>query len=301
MSFDVKGFDLHMHSTHSSDGVLFPQQILTALRSKGLNLLSITDHNTLGACADMKLFQGRYGSETLYINGTELSAYHGDREIHVLAYGFDADDPVMADIIRTFLANRDMQTRKRTEKLAEMGFTIDYNELMQASGGKTASGVTFLKVLASHEENRENLQDYLTGEKSASPYTNFYFDYFVKGGKAWVDVRLLDFFDVVNKLKDRAFLSIAHPALYKDRRIEELLVDGIRGIEAFSTYHDAEKISYYIDAAKKNKMILTAGSDFHGERIKPGIRIGGHGCLDAELIKPFVTAVTETDRGWFLI
>lgn len=301
MNFNVNGFDMHIHSSHSSDGVLSPFQILTAVRSNGINMFSITDHNTVAACNEIKWHREKFGSKTLFINGVELSTFHGDREIHVLAYGFDESCTVLAQIMETFQRNRDFQTQMRVEKLQDMGFVLEHEELVKASQGRTASGVTFLKVLSGHPENHKMLYDYLEGEKAVSPFTNFYFDYFVKGGKAWVDVRLLDFFDVVDKMKNNAILSIAHPALYKDRKIEELLIDGIRGIEAYSTYHDADKVSYYLDVAKKNKLFITAGSDFHGERIKPGIRLGGHGCSDVESILPFVDAVMETGCGSFYI
>ncbi len=301
MVFDVKGFDLHMHSSHSSDGVLSVPQILTVVRSRGMNLFSITDHNTVAACNEIKWYKDRYGSKTMFINGVELSTYHGDREIHVCAYGFNESCNVIAGILETFKYNRDMQTQMRVEKLQDMGYIIDYDELMKAGGGKTPSGVTFLTVLSRHKENAEKLYDYLEGEKAVSPFTNFYFDYFTKGGKAWVNVRMLDFEDTVNKLKDKAVLSIAHPAVYKDKNIEELLIDGISGIEAYSTYHDDDKLKYYTQVADKYGLMITAGSDFHGERIKPGIHIGGHGCSDPSILDRFIKKIYELEHGYFFI
>jgi hypothetical protein len=204
-------------------------------------------------------------------------------------------------LLETFKQNRDMQTQMRVEKLQDMGFTIEYSELMKTAAGKTPSGVTFLTVLSKHPENREKLIDYLEGEKSVSPFTNFYFDYFVKGGKAWVDVRLLDFHDTVAKLKDKAVLCIAHPALYKDRTIEELLIEGVSGIEAYSTYHTPEQVQTYLDVAKKRDLLVTAGSDFHGDRIKPGIHIGGHGCTDPTVIDRFIERVVDLKYGFYFI
>lgn len=301
MDFCINGFDLHMHSSHSSDGVLTPYQLLTAIRTRGINLFSITDHNTVGASNQMKWYKDRYNSDILFINGVELSTFHGDREIHVCAYGFDESCSTIAGILETFQRNRDLQTQLRVEKLNDLGFVIEYEELAKASGGKTPSGVTFLTVLSRHKENTEKLYDYLEGEKAVSPFTNFYFDYFVKGGKAWVDVRMLDFFETVEKMKDRAVLSIAHPSIYKDRNIEDLLIDGISAIEAYSTYHDENQVKYYLDMADKHKLLVTAGSDFHGERIKPGIHIGGHGCTDIGRIEKFVERVESIGNGYYFI
>jgi len=301
LEYSVGSFDLHIHSSHSSDGVLTPAQILTVVRTRGISTFSITDHNTLTACNEMKWNKGRYGSETMFINGVELSTFHGDREIHVAAYGFNEGCHALIGILETFKQNRDLQTQMRVEKLQDMGFSIEYSELMKAANGKTPSGVTFLTVLSKHPENREALHDYLEGEKSVSPFTNFYFDYFFKGGKAWVDVRLLDYYDTIERLKDKAVLCIAHPGLYKDREIEDLITDGISGIEAYSTYHSPEQVQKYLDAAKKHNLLVTAGSDFHGERIKPGIHIGGHGCTDSNLIDGFIERVVDLKYGFYFI
>ncbi|TCK60819.1 PHP domain-containing protein [Seleniivibrio woodruffii] len=301
MEYSVGSFDLHMHSSHSSDGVLSPAQILTIVRTRGISTFSITDHNTLAACNEMKWNKGRYGSKTLFINGVELSTFHGDREIHVCAYGFNESCHTLLGILETFKRNRDLQTQMRVEKLQDMGFILDYEELHKSSGGKTPSGVTFLTELSKHKENAEKLYDYLEGEKSLSPFTNFYFDYFVKGGKAWVDVRMLDYYETIEKLKDKAVLCIAHPGLYKDREIEELITDGISCIEAYSTYHSSEQVQKYLDIARKHNLLVTAGSDFHGDRIKPGIHIGGHGCTDSSVIDPFIERVVDLKYGFYFI
>jgi predicted metal-dependent phosphoesterase TrpH len=299
--FQVKNFDLHMHSSHSSDGVLSPFQILTVARSRGINLFSITDHNTVAGAFDMKWYEGRYGGNTMFVNGVELSTYHGDREIHVCAYGVDPSSNVLAGILETYKRNRDVQAQKRADKLQDLGFNIDYEDVVKEAKGKTASGVTFLKVLLKDHKNKSKLQDYISGEKSVSPYTNFYFDYFTKGGDAWVDVRLLDFFDTVEKLKDKAVLVIAHPSLYKDREISELTIEGISGVEAYSTYHNSEKIDFYRKYASDNNLLITAGSDFHGERIKPGISIGGHGCNDLSVAEKFIEKISELPNSHLMI
>lgn len=294
-------FDLHMHSDHSSDGVLTPFEILTVVRSRGINLFSITDHNSVASADVMKWYKGKYGGKTLYVNGVELSTYHGDREVHVCAYGFNESCTMMAGVLETYHRNRVLQTELRVEKLQDMGFRVDYDEVMKTAGGKLPSGVTFLKVLSKYSENREALHDYLEGDKSKSPYTNFYFDYFTKGGQAYVSVPLLDFDDTVTKLKDRALLIIAHPKLYKDRKISELTIDGIDGVEAYSSYHSSEDVEYYKNFAEENGLIITAGSDFHGDRIKPGIYLGGHGCPDNKVADRFIERVTAIDNGYFFI
>lgn len=305
MNFKVNAFDLHMHSDHSSDGVLTPPyEILTIMRSRGINFFSITDHNSVASANVMKWYEGgKYGGKTLYVNGVELSLYHGDREIHVLSYGYNPPScNIMAGVLETYHRNRVLQSELRVEKLQDMGFKVDYDEVIKAAGGKLPSGgVTFLKVLAKYAENKEGLKDYLVGEKSKSPYTNFYFDYFTKGGPAYVDVPLLDFDETVDRLKDRSVLVLAHPSLYKGKDISEITGDGISGIEVYSSYHKDDDIDFYLDYAVKNDLLVTAGSDFHGDRIKPGgIFLGGHGSEDITVANKLVDRFTSMENGYFL-
>lgn len=301
LDFNVNMFDLHMHSDHSSDGVLTPDEILTIMRSRGINLFSITDHNSLASANVMKWHEGRYGSETLYVNGVELSLYLGDREIHMLSYAYDESCPIMASLLEVYNRNKVLQSEMRVEKLQDLGFRVDYQEVTKAAAGKMPSGVTMLKVLAKYPENREALYDYLEGEKSDSPYTNFYFDYFTKGGVAYVDVPLMDYKDAVEKLKNRSVLIVAHPGLYKDKDISELMIDGVNGIEVYSSYHNAEQTELFKQYAMDNDLLITAGSDFHGERIKPNISLGGHGCPDLSVAQKFIDRIRSFEKGYFLI
>jgi predicted metal-dependent phosphoesterase TrpH len=294
-------FDLHIHSDHSSDGVLSPYEILTIVRSRGISMFSITDHNSVASADVMKWYKGKYGNKTLYVNGVELSLYHKDREVHVLSYAYDASCPIMAGVLEIYQRNRVLQSELRVEKLQDLGFCLDYKEVMKAAGGKLPSGVTFLKVLAKYSENREMLEDYLLGEKSGSPYTNFYFDYFTKGGPAYVDVPLLDFDDTVARLKNRSLLVLAHPGLYKDKDIIEVTGNGVEGIEVYSSYHSPEQTAHFKRFAEENDLLVLAGSDFHGDRIKPGIAIAGHGCTDPKVAEKFIERIKSFEKGCFFI
>lgn len=286
------GFDLHMHSRCSSDGILDPFQILTVVNANDMDLFSITDHNSVDGCRQLIWSEDKHGfGETNFVPSVELSLYLDDDEVHVCAYGLDPFSAVIDEIIGEYQVNRVKQAYERTVKLTELGFIIDYNRVMEAAAGKTPSGVTFLNVLKENSENLDKLNDYVKGSKSRSPYTNFYFDYFFKGGKAFVSVKLLDFKNVVSKLKDVSILTLAHPGLYKPEVIDKALVEGIRGIEAYTSYHSREQVELYLKIAEEKDLIVTAGSDFHGDRIKPEIHIGEHGCSDAGVPVKFFNTI----------
>ena len=55
--------------------------------------------------------------------------------------------------------------------------------------------------------------------------------------------------------------------------IDSIMREGVMGIEVFSNYHTPDQVEYFQDKAKKNKLIITCGSDFHGKN-KPRIQLG---------------------------
>ena len=72
---------------------------------------------------------------------------------------------------------------------------------------------------------------------------------------------------------------LAHPALLKldDEKLEMLIAglvfDGLRGIECYYSTHTSEQTEQYLKYAEKFNLLVTCGSDFHGDN-KPGIDVG---------------------------
>ncbi|WP_022849790.1 PHP domain-containing protein [Limisalsivibrio acetivorans] len=292
---DFRNFDFHIHTNFSSDGVLSPFQVLNALRSRNFSHFSITDHNTVAGVTDLLKSAGDEGCRKIdFVSGIELSTNFEDVEIHLISYGVDTAHSGLLELLSEFEGNRRRQAELRVDKMRSLGFSIDLDRLMEMAQGKTPSGVTFLKALAEYPENHDKLEPYLEGERSDSPYTNFYFDYFFRGGRAYVDAPLLDYMKTVETLRDDSFLCIAHPGQYPEDKPSKLAVEGVRGIEAYSSYHDGEKTDDFLDLAVRKGMLPVAGSDFHGHRIKPGIHLGGHSCSDADMPLRLMEGVQST-------
>ena len=51
---------------------------------------------------------------------------------------------------------------------------------------------------------------------------------------------------------------------------------GLDGIEAFNSIHNVDDVKLYLKLAEKYDLLISAGSDYHGPKVKPGIEIG-HG------------------------
>src|SRR5512147_1136975 len=75
--------DLHSH-TNYSDGFNTPKELIDKAKNKGIDVLSITDHDNLAAIEEATEYGKEVGVEI--IPGVEISSDIMDREIHILGY-----------------------------------------------------------------------------------------------------------------------------------------------------------------------------------------------------------------------
>jgi len=85
--------DLHLHTT-ASDGRPPPAQLVARVRAAGLTTISITDHDTVAAIAEVTELAGGMGIRV--IPGIEITAVDGGRDVHMLGYFFDPDSATLA-------------------------------------------------------------------------------------------------------------------------------------------------------------------------------------------------------------
>src|SRR5688572_16023806 len=78
--------DLHCHST-ASDGFLSPSDLVAKALGAGLQVLALTDHDTVEGVADVQAAAA--GSSLEVIPGIELSSNSGPNELHLLGYFVD--------------------------------------------------------------------------------------------------------------------------------------------------------------------------------------------------------------------
>src|SRR3954469_22277986 len=84
-------FDLQAHSLHS-DGQLPAAEVVARAAAAGVELFSLTDHDTIDGVAEALQAGDRAGIRV--VAGTELSALRTDRDdLHLLGYAFEPGDP----------------------------------------------------------------------------------------------------------------------------------------------------------------------------------------------------------------
>lgn len=275
--------DLHMHSRYSDDGEFTPEELVRQCAEAGVKLFSIADHNTFRA--NEAAASAAKAAGIGYIPAIEVDCRFRGGEYHMLCYGVDdrfGDFTRFESLIDREIKNAAMQMLEKTRAL---GFEISLEEMAEVSkdcywdGHWT--GEMFGEVLLANPKYAGHplLAPYRPGgSRSVNHLVCFFWDYYAQGGKCYVPMQTPDMEDVVESIHRCGGMAVlAHPGAYlqgKEDTLEAIAALGIDGMEAFSSYHDADLAAHYYRRARELGKLPTCGSDYHG-RIKPNISMGG--------------------------
>lgn len=273
--------DLHMHSNYSGDGEFLPKELIHLVKQAQLNYMSVTDHNTVRGVPEALALAEQAGIEI--ISGVELDCVYGGRNFHLLGYGFDHTRPVFTEIEQSILTQ---ERAAGEEKIKLIQKAIDIPLSADEVFADTKDGIVTGELIAEILLQKENAKEYEVllpyfagGARSDNPYVNFYWDYFSQGKPAYVPIDFISLYEGIEVIHAAGGIAVlAHPGqnLQGDYLLLEQMVEtGIDGIEAYSSYHGRGEGAMYDSFAKKHKLLITCGSDFHG-KIKPSISLCGH-------------------------
>ena len=261
--------DLHVHS-NKSDGSLSPSDLVLEAKKKGLKAFALTDHDTVDGIDEA--MAASEGSGVTVIPGIELSTEYEGKDIHIVGLLIDKEQPAFRDKIQEFVDSRIQRNRKMCQKLTEAGCPLTYEELVAEFPGAVITRAHYAQILLKKgytKSLREAFERYI-GDRGPC---------FIPREKITPEdgVKLI--------LSAKGIPVLAHPLLYgmgKERL--QILVDrlkdaGLEAIEAvYCTYSPSEETQMR-EFAKKNGLLISGGSDFHGNA-KPGLEMGtGYGKL----------------------
>ena len=245
--------DLHMHTT-ASDGTCTPESLVERAWGAGIRTMSVTDHDTMASVAAATTAAAAYGMTV--VPGIEITAVHGGRDVHVLAYFLSEDAPGLQDFLSTQRRNRIERAREIASRLEALGAPIDVAPLVEGAtktGGKALARPQIARALitAGHVASvAEAFDVYLSEDRPA---------YVPHRGASPVDV-----IELVTAAGGLA--SLAHPGqLKKDEVIPSLVEAGLGAIEAYHSSHDLATQAHYLTLAERYGTGVTGGSDYHGE------------------------------------
>lgn len=246
----MKRCDLHLHTT-KSDGIYSPRELVYFLYSKGIKLISITDHDSIEAIEESSIECEKLGMEL--IPGIELSADHNGEEVHVLGYFIDTKSNALSDYLTIFREARKERFLKMVEKLYSLGVDVKVD----------ISGFEDEKSIGRPHLAREMVkQGYVSSMEEA------FAKYLGDQGPAYVEkfkISVKEAIDIIHESGGVAVL--AHPGLLKKMEdvINLSILSGIDGIEVFHPKNPKYVEEQLYEVAFKNNLIITGGTDFHGD------------------------------------
>ena len=245
--------DLHLHTT-ASDGRCTPRELVERVAAAGVSVMAVTDHDTTGAVAEVRAAALESGMQA--ISGIEITAVEEGRDLHLLGYLFDPLNEALGAFLLTQRATRLARVEAIGSRLAELGVPVDLGPLVRQAAGDGARAVgrpqvALAMVDAGHVADTQEAFDRWLGSGCPGCVP--------RSGPAPEAV-----IEVIHQAGGLA--SLAHPGKFGlAARIPSLADAGLDAVEAFHPDHDASLVGQYIQIARDLDLLLTGGSDFHGD------------------------------------
>jgi 3',5'-nucleoside bisphosphate phosphatase len=251
-------FDLQSHSTYS-DGALPPRAVVAAAADAGVELLALTDHDTVDG-VDEALQAGAALGLRL-VPAVELSAIDGDFEdLHILGYLVDHRAVALLGPLAAFQADRAARAVRLAEALRDCGLQLDLPQ--RATIGRPH----LAQAAFDHPANRMRLQR----EKIVNA-SQLLEAYLIPGAPAFRRRTTPTVAEAIEIVHESGGVAVwAHPFWNVDdptavmEHIERFATLGIDGVEAFYPTHDARQASAIADRCAELGLLTTGSADFHG-------------------------------------
>jgi predicted metal-dependent phosphoesterase TrpH len=245
--------DLHTHST-ASDGTLPPEQVIDAAKRCGLKALALTDHDAIGGVPAARQAGERLGIRV--IAGVELSAYHEEHEVHVLALHLSRLE-ALEQRLEELRALRYTRAERIVEKLNALGIPITLDDVLAQSNGGAVG--------------RPHVARALIARGAVHDFKDAFVRYLGGNGSAFVPKDRLSIEDAISIAHEAGALAIwAHPSEGGRReRLEPLVAAGLDGIEIRHPSHSGEDMKRLQALTDFFGLVPSGGSDWHGANEGP--------------------------------
>ncbi len=251
--------DLHLH-TNASDGRCTPRDLVARARHAGLSVISVVDHDTFAAQAEVSAAAADDGIRA--VSGIEITAVWNGLDVHLLGYYLDPAGNALAEFLARQRADRVRRIAAMLDRLRALGVSVDPRDVRAPVAGRTPHAigrpqVARALVAAGHvADTREAFDRYLGEGRPA---------FVPRVGATPADVvRLI--------LAAGGIASLAHPGpLGHDELIPDLIDAGLQALEVYHPDHSPDVTAHYCAVAQAAGIAVTGGSDYHAD--------GTHGAL----------------------
>jgi predicted metal-dependent phosphoesterase TrpH len=254
--------DLHTHTT-ASDGRCTPSQLVARAAAAGVDVLSVTDHDTVAACAAVRAESAAAGIQ--FVPGIEITAVADGIDVHVLGYFIDIESNALRVFLSEQRRRRVDRVRQIVARLATLGIQLDADAIVRPAvehETKSAGRPWIARALieAGHVAT--------VGEA---------FDrWLARGRPAYIPRLAASPAEVVERIHEAGGIaSLAHPGLLdRDALIPPLVRSGLDALETYHSKHDQPTTLRYIALADQLGVAMSGGSDYHADEARPAITPG---------------------------
>jgi predicted metal-dependent phosphoesterase TrpH len=255
--------DLHTHSIFS-DGSFTPKQIVQMAESKKLLAIALTDHDTVdGINSFLKI-----NSKCLKVPGVEISINYDKGTFHLLGLFISHKNKELCNALEELKKFRRQRNKKIIQSISDLiGEEITENDISDNNRGELGS---------------PHMANFLVERKVVKDTNEAFERYLGKGRPLNYPKKKFDFEKAVSLIKNAGGKTIlAHPDTLRlgihelSLFIKEKKALGLDGIEVFYNHYSLEDSKYYLKLAEKYNLIISVGSDFHGEN-KKGVEIASY-------------------------
>lgn len=259
--------DLHLHTNHS-DGKLSVSDTIGLANDRGISVLSITDHDSVGGVEEAIQLSQLLGINC--ISGLELScrnentkiSFPDDISIHLLAYNIDYENDQLLSYLNHYHSKRKEILLSLIDELVSEGFDLKYDDIYIISGTqmRIQDVINHINSSFAYKEKRDHL---LT---IANSYYKKLFSIDCTLENAIRLIKNAGGFPVLA----HAFFSYKDYDVIKNEQKEVYsLLDylcelGIQGIEVFYSRFSDIQTKWLLREARSRNLEITVGSDFHG-------------------------------------
>lgn len=241
--------DLHAHTTFS-DGTSSPSEVVYAYKKAGVQIMAITDHDTLEALPQAKELAKKAG--LLFVPGVEISSCEHDH-LHILGYNIDPQNKLLQQALAKNRENRNIRAKKIIKQLQDFGLPITEEEVFK-----------LVKTVAS----RAHIADAIRNKKITSSRQEAFRKYLIPGKPGYVPNEGFTVCEIISLIKQaggKAFM--AHLGVVQEYwNFPAWVSSGLDGIEVYYPSHKQAMRDTLLSLTKKYNLLISAGSDHHGQK-----------------------------------
>ncbi len=267
---EEKLIDMHTHTCYS-DGELSPKELIKLAIEKNIGTIAITDHDTIeGIKSINRNDKFIVDSKINIINGIELSAKVDKGRMHILGYGIDLNNKDLNDKMEELRDNSLNSVLSVMEQIKrDYGIRFNYKDIREL-------------VNANHNLGRPDLAKLCIKYGYAKSVGEAFEKYLIDAhNKTRGNNKGLNYKECLELIINSGGIPVlAHPVTLELSEkeflilLKEMICYGLKGIEVYHSSHSKEEMNYYLEIANRYNLLISGGTDFHGEITKPDIELG---------------------------